>query len=558
MPAIALIVTDLENSWLGLPAQLGDELAGRCVLAHTVARAARVRQVEKVVIVHPQGQDPADLLGDQTFGKPVDFFACEAVDDRHLARWVAARKWALACWRGGLGTATGYDELLPAEPLLAAMDAHDAGSALLVRGDWCFFDTAFAESQLAMHLEHPEAFTITFTQAPPGLSGMVASRQVLAQLSEHRGAFGQALGYNPAKAALDPIGREVNHPIPPEVRDTYRRFVYDTPRSMALMRAVAQELGSGVERADAQAVVAAARDAERHDPDLLFGRLPQQVTLELTPRRGVSGLITPQHYVPMDRPDMDPDLALRIVEQLADPDLGGDVALRLGGLGDALEHSHWRQIVMAAKDAGVLGICLETDLLCERQVIDDMLALPVDVISIRLNADTSETYQAVMGVDGFNRVAGNLEYLFNQRRRLSGDNGALLPGMPWIVPRLVKIRETLKDMESFFDRWMTATGHAVIEPAQSGCGLMPELSPVPMAPPRRRACRQLGWRMTILSDGGVALCDQDWQGNASLGQAGVEPIVEIWQRVAGAVSAHAAGRFDEPALCAGCSEWHRP
>ncbi|WP_348246604.1 SPASM domain-containing protein, partial [Salmonella enterica] len=68
------------------------------------------------------------------------------------------------------------------------------------------------------------------------------------------------------------------------------------------------------------------------------------------------------------------------------------------------------------------------------------------------------------------------------------------------------------------------TGHAVIEPACTGCGAMPDLAPVPMTPPRRRPCRQLGRRMTILSDGTVAGCDQDWRGEAAVGDLTIDTL----------------------------------
>lgn len=547
MPAIALIVTDLAHSCFGHAARLGVEIGGAAVLAHTVRRAARVKAIDRIAIVHPAGQDPLPLIEGVSINKPVSTFAVEGPADPRDQRWVAARKWALTCWRGGLGTATVYDELLPPAPLAAALDAHQSDAALIVRGDWCAFDPNYAEHQLAMHLEHPEAFKLTFTQAPPGLAGIVTSKAVLEQFAEHHAGFGQALGYNPRKPHVDPIGREVCHPVPASVRDTNQRFIYDTPRGIALLRGVAERLGDRFADADASAITDAAR-AIVSESAWKLARLPQQVTLELTPRRPATGPITPQHHVAFDRPDLDVDLARRIFEQLADTDTAGDVAVRLGGLGDALEHPRWDAIVTAAHEAGVLGIGLDTDLRCDQQTLDRILALPIDVISVRLNADTAATYKQVMGEDAFGQVARNLQYLFQRR-------GA---GLPWLVPRLVKTPETLRDMESFFDRWMLAEGHAVIEPAQSGVGLMPELSPVPMAPPRRSPCRQLGGRMTILADGRVALCDQDWLGRASLGEATTTPLIDIWQRIQQPLTAHAQQRHDELTLCGGCSEWHRP
>ena len=176
----------------------------------------------------------------------------------------------------------------------------------------------------------------------------------------------------------------------------------------------------------------------------------------MTPRRAVDGPITPQHYVDFERPDLDLDLAQRIFAQL-EP----DTALLLGGLGDAMLHPQFEQIVGAAAEAQVLGIGIETDLLCEPELLEILLDLPLDLVSVRFNADQSQTYEKVMGTDAFSRVARNLRWLHHERRQRD-------QVLPWIVPRLIKTPDTLKDMESFFERWKRAQAHPVIEPAGSG------------------------------------------------------------------------------------------
>ncbi|MEX0885317.1 MAG: SPASM domain-containing protein [Phycisphaeraceae bacterium] len=553
--AVALIVTDVERTRFGLRSRVGEQLAGRSVLEQTLRRAARVARVSRLVVVHPTGQRPLELVDARAIARPIEVFAFdpETAADEH---WAAARKWAMAAWRGGLGGACGFDEALPAGPLAAALKASGSEAALVLRADWPLFDAGYASAQVAMHLEQPEAYKLTFTQAPPGLAGIVAGQSTLDQLAEHHSSFGQALAYNPRKPRGDAIGREVNQPISAAVRDTYRRFAYDTPRSAALVGAIAEQLGAEFEDADAEAVVAAARQVEAARPEVVRGFLPQQVTLELTPQRPSPGPITPQHYVSLDRAELDPVLAQRIVAQLGDgAGVVGDVALRLGGLGDALLHPAWDEIVRDAHEAGVLGVCVETDLRCGRDALDRLLELPIDAVAVRLNADCGATYRQAMGEDAFKHVTDNLRYLMEQRGRREG---AGRRGLPWLVPRLVKTAETMQDMEPFFDRWLLVGAQPVIEPAQSGAGLMPELSPVAMAGPRRVACRQLGGRMTILSDGRVALCDQDWQGRATLGDAREEPLLTIWQRAHEHAEAHACGRFEPAALCGRCSEWHRP
>ncbi|MFW5682659.1 MAG: hypothetical protein ACOC1G_06605, partial [Phycisphaeraceae bacterium] len=220
MPAAAIIPTDTARGRLGHAAALGDHLAGDTVLTHTVRRAASVLSVDRIVLVHPPGQDPASLLNTTGITKPVqcveDPSGSPDLSDTMTPQWVSARKWSMTAWRGGLGFSTVFDELLPPGVLIAGLDAVKCDAAIVVRGDWCAFDPVLGEAQLALHLEHPEAMKFTFTQCPPGLAGVALCRSVLEQLADNAANFGRALGYNTHKPTVDPISREANLAIPAE------------------------------------------------------------------------------------------------------------------------------------------------------------------------------------------------------------------------------------------------------------------------------------------------------------------------------------------------------
>ena len=552
--AVALIITDESEGRLGLPSRLDRRIGERSVLEHTVQRVARVRSVGSVVLVHPREQDPLSRLNGATFGKPVQGYADPGrLRDELLPMRRAARKWSLSAWRGGLAGAGCYDEILPAGPLVAAMSERGADSALLVGADWPLVDPDLCDRVLEKHLSDPESFAFTFTQAPPGLAGAAASRKLLEHVAEHDGTFGQMLSYNPSSPQADPIGRDPCVQIAPEVRSSRHRFIYDTNRSATLVDEVADRLGSRFDAADSVETAGAVVALDERRPRG-FAPLPQQVTLELTPQRPVAGPIAPQHYVDLDRAPMPLDLAVDLVRQLG---AQGDAALMLGGLGDALCHEHWFEIAEAAHDAGVLGIAIQTDLLVDEPVLERIVASPIDVVCVRLNADTAAIYESVSGVDRFRQVIENLQWLLTRRRRPRAE-GDRARGLPWVVPHLVKTTQTLGDMETFFDRWVHFAGAAVIEPATTGCGLMPSLSPVRTHPPLRVGCRQLDARMTILSDGRVARCDQDWLGRDAAGDARQTPLAEIWRSMDALRAAHAEERWGELPGCAECEQWHRP
>ena len=562
---IALIPTRLSTTPFGLASRVAHTLAGRSVLAHTVARVARVGLIKKIVLVHEAGDDPVSLLGGRAFGVPVfGFVVTGGLTYPHQHKHAAARKWSLEAWRGGLGGATCYDELWPAAPLFEAMKHHGSESALLVGADWPLVDPEYCRRVLELHLTYPQNMQMTFTQAPPGLAGVAIGRNLIDQIAQNDVSLGQLIGYNPLKPQADPIGRDLCVQIPASVRSCACRLVYDTPATAAMIDRLFEQMGDGLSSADAQ-VVTAGVSALGERTDEGFATLPQMVTLELTPRRSVNGPIVPQHHIRLDRPDMAIDAALKIVGQLG---ADQDTVLTLGGLGDALLHPRWEKVVAAAQRAGVLGMAVETDLLVDQEVLERLLDLPIDIITVRLNADTAATYKKVMDPadtlgDGFAKTIANLEWLINHRRgqtppSATDANGLQNAGLPWLVMRLAKTIDTLGDMETFFDRWVHYAGHAVIEPATTGCGLIADASPVRMDPPGRFACRQVTRRMTIHCDGQVAQCDQDWLGRACGGDAVVTPLADIWRLMQPLRQAHAGGRWDELPLCRDCHEWHRP
>jgi hypothetical protein len=574
MTCIAIIQVDLNRGRFGHAVSLLDELAGKTVLQHTIDRVARVQGIDEVVLMHP-----ADQSLDGKYEAPGDGpkITTAVAQTRDQDTWLAGviesgRKWSLTAWRGGIGGMTIYDEMLPAYPFLQVMQAKNAESLVAVRGDWCCVDPALATKQLELHRSAPEAMKLTFTQAPPGLGALVIHRSVLEEMVQHNATVANLLCYNPNKPVIDPVGKDVNVQVPASVRGQYRRFVYDTPRAVEHLRAVAEQLGAALGEADAVAVTDGSRAVETSEPWRQLERLPQQVNVELSPRRSVNGPIVPQHYLELPRQDMGEETIDALLSELsgeanAEPavnyvtlndgseptsDLTNDTAVLFGGLGDPLLHDDWYATLQRATRAGLLGVGIETDLLVDEEAIDQLATLPLDVIAVRINADSAATYEKLMGVDGYPKVLENLQRLFKARNG-NRQRGEGFCG--WIVPRLVKVAENLSDLETFFERWMTVSGWAVVDRALTGRGLIPDLSPVPMEVPQPPGdARKAGppkQRLTVLSDGTVCLCGEDWLGRQALGSLCESGLGDLW-RSAGSLADVSGG---ESCICPRCRKW---
>ena len=234
------------------------------------------------------------------------------------------------------------------------------------------------------------------------------------------------------------------------------------------------------------------------------------------------------------------------------PTLSSDTAVLFGGLGDPLLHADWFSVLERATNAGLLGVGLETDLLVDEETIDRLATLPLDVIAVRINADSAATYEQLMGVDGYAKVMDNLQRLFKAR---NGNRQTGIGFRGWVVPRLVKVAENLSDLETFFERWMMVAGWAVVDRAKTGRGLIPDLSPVPMEVPIGAGSpvdmTRQKQRLTVLSDGTVCLCGEDWLGRLPLGSVNERGMAELWRGSAALADVSEGGEC----VCPSCSQW---
>jgi Iron-sulfur cluster-binding domain len=453
----------------------------------------------------------------------------------------AAQKFADG-WRGGLLSTCEFDIGFYA-PWCDEIAKHDDSDAVFL------IDPAsgLVDYQiLDATIEHAESHVdceILFSQAAPGLSGALLRTSLLAKLAKAATHPGRMLHYMPDQPVRDPIGGEGCVTIPTPIARTTRRFKLDSQRQVDRITDASVSLNGTLVSSGAQELL---NRLEAHrEPDIL----PRDVTIELTTRRDSRPTFSPIPSLEILRPDLSVDLAKEIFAQLAIYD---DTRITLAGVGDPLLHANCCDIIAAARSAGINAIHLETDLLSSRQVVEQLVDSGVDVVSMHLPAMQAATYAKIMGVD---RMAGAIENIkhFVVHRQIRRR------GIPLLVPTFVKLAENLAEMESWYDQWLRALGSAVIVGPSDCAGQLKPIELADMQPPRRRACRRLESRLTILSDGSIVACEQDILGKHRIGKVGADSIRDIWRaRITPMRADHALGNWSKHPLCAGCREWHRP
>lgn len=459
-PRVAIIVmADFASGGLGNARAIDHVLAdGHTAMSLTLRRAAMSREHDAILVVSDEAERAAGEV--RRAGIKAEVIAVNASALRDRARAIAAaRVLTPACWRGGLAGMTVHDEVVRPRVLRDILHERSLDAACPIGADWCLVDPALIDGVIAR--AQGDSLSFVLTQAAPGIAPVLLTRSIIEDLvaQEDRAgplaSVGGVLGYVPDAGRADPIGKDACVRIDAGLRDLHARVIADSPHrqrgiARVLTEAASPESLSGAVLAGA--LRAYAESCATHATHL---------TIELCTGRLTSGdrgrwLIGGSE--PAERAPMTLGVAAGALARLAAASPDG--AVTLAGAGDPLQHPEFDQFVRLARDAGVAGVHVRTDLLADDATVDRLIASPVDIVSVDLMAHDGPTYQRIMGVDGFERARENLERLIAARHA----RGRSSMPTPWIVPRITRCDAVYGQIEAFYDYWISRLGCCVIDP----------------------------------------------------------------------------------------------
>ena len=386
---------------------------------------------------------------------------------------------------------------------------------------------------------------MTFAQSPPGLTGAVFRRDLLADMGRCAYPPGFVMSYKPDAPQMDLAFKSCCFTAAAAVRHASGRLIVDTDRAW--------------ERA--AACIEAGRDGSAEDVcSWLLARestevpaVPREVEIELTTEDALAGsMLRPRGAEVGQRGPMALETVGAIGRAMAAYD---DGLVVLGGFGDPLRHPLFAKVLGILTGAGVYGVAVRTNGVgLDEATIECLIDHEVDVLCVTLDAWSEELYRRVNGRDGLGRVRECLDRLA-ERKQARGSVA------PLVVPEMIKSVDTVGEIDAFYDGWVRSVGCANIEGYSHFAGQRADRSVMNMCPPTRRRCLRIGTRVTVLADGRVLRCDQDFRGEFPVGRLeGGASLEGFWrgEAMSRVRSCHAAGRFDEEPLCGGCEEWHRP
>ncbi|MFQ6048765.1 MAG: radical SAM protein, partial [Phycisphaerae bacterium] len=456
--------------------------------------------------------------------------------------------WALDNWRGGIGGTCCFDEQIHPAVLEALARRERADAVVCVPAAAALIDPTIVEAMVEHYRRIADSMRMTFSQAPPGLAPAILATQLLAQLRENRAVPGFALAYRPDQPQADMIAKDCCYKVPAEIIHTAGRFLADCDRGVERIAALLGELDGQDDQLTASAICRWQRERQRGYVE----PLPREVEIELTTEDQLpETTLRPRGSAVGKRGPIRLDLIDRLAGELGRLD---DSLVVVGGFGEPLLHPALAEILGRLRQAGIYGLGLRTNGIgLDAAAIEAICQARVDVVTVLLDAATAETYRRVHGGDYFDQVQANIEALVKARQDRS-------QAAPLIVPEMTKARDSLGDMEAFFDGWIRRLGWAVIDGYSHYAGQRPDRSVLKMAPPHRWACRRIFARCMVLADGRVLCCDRDFTGSHAVGSLWRDSLAELWhgRAMQHLRTSHLQGRYDGLGLCGSCTDWHRP
>lgn len=532
--AIGVVYCDLTEGALGLSSRLAHPFPGATsVLAATLSRLAQCKNVTHWELLCPpaQGDAVSRLAGE---GWSVSSLRHAAPPWRERIR--IGRKWSIDGWLGGVGRSCLWDEEFFPADFAAIAAERQARWIVQASASGPLVDPSLIDAIVQRALATTPAPPFMYGAIPPGLAAWALRTDFVAELAEKGVHPGYVHGYRASDPTIDLSEQLFAYKPPIEISRLPLRLLADHQEGYDRLVMLADaNIGDALDTARRAALV-----AENGVPPL-----PQEIEIEITTR------IEKEHrYRPTaHRPDMPVDVFAKIVRQYAD---ATDLArVTLSGHGDPLRHPQWPAILRQARDANPFGLCVVTDALSlDDGAIENLLAAPPDILQVRLDADSRETFALIHGVDGFDQAIAAIERLLQSR-------DAAKQVRPLVVVSMVRAPETIGEMLPFYDRWTTRADGAFFSPTSERES---DKSVLPVAPPRRAACRRLRSRLTLLSNGMFVTCDEDSAGEQVVGEWPAQTIANAWRgdAMTSIRSIHREGRWRELPRCADCRGWHRP
>lgn len=195
----------------------------------------------------------------------------------------------------------------------------------------------------------------------------------------------------------------------------------------------------------------------------------------------------------------------------------GLVSINLGAFAEPLIHPRFKELVIYAKNKGVIDIRVITNGLILDQYIDFFVEEQITNLYVSLDAATEETYLKIRG-KGYQRVVDNLTNLIALR-----DSRSQL--FPIIRASFVRMKINAHEESDLISQWQSLVDHIDIQPGENLGHSRDEL----LESQRRYDCISPWQRLSILANGDILPCCSFYGRYLPVGNINTTDISTVWK-----------------------------
>jgi len=400
-----------------------------------------------------------------------------------------------------------------------------------------FLDATINKEIIKMHLDNEAEYTFA-DNLPDGLSIEMCSSAFLDEIVKNEPKSPELLSrkiFDNVKADINQYYVEVF--LPDDDLSLKRiEFHTNTKRNRHLLLNFLKHNDASI---DFQNIV---QSLEEH-PEILFIH-PKYVEIEIT-NKNLKCFFIPKS----NRPETFLSLEnyKKIIEKITRD--YNDIIISLTGLGDPLLHPQFIEIVeYTITQSQIFSLIVETTGRNVTEKIKQALSqYPPHKLQIifKVDAVSQEVYSKLYEGE-LELVKNNIES-FLSLNEVNGQRTFL---------QFTKMKENIAEMEPFYRYWKGKGSQIIIQKYNSYAGVLENRTISDLTPLDRLPCWHLQRDLTVLADGTVPVCKQDFDGKIVLGNLIQNELKEILDKMLPFYLDNYSGEFKSLPLCSNCDEWY--
>ena len=238
------------------------------------------------------------------------------------------------------------------------------------------------------------------------------------------------------------------------------------------------------------------------------------------------------------------ELFRKIIDEVADTK--PDTRVWMVFFGESLIRHDIFDMIRYTKDKGLTDVVLNSNgmLLDNIDIRAELISSGLDSIYIGIDAATRETYDKL-------RVGGDFKKVLWNVKRLAAESEKY--GHPKVYAQFVEMEENQHEKDDFISYWSSLGVSVKIRPKVTFTGAA---TPFNVQNIPRYPCHWVMQTMSILWNGDVCLCANDYDGKYIFGLVTESSIKDTWALGKAVREAHGFGNWGVlPTPCRECTDW---